>query len=71
MLKIIQNKKQIYIIKIWSIRRNIYKNIKYFRRIFMRDTLPKKVKNMNNGIVHLDSIDGNETYWLCYYNKII
>ena len=35
----------------------------------MQDTLPKKVKKFECGIVNLDSILGNGTHWVCYYKS--
>lgn len=35
----------------------------------MRDTLPKKIKKFECGIVNLDSILGNGTHWVCYYKN--
>ena len=41
-------------------------NIKNFRGVFMRDTLPNKVNNNEVGIVNLDSVQNNGTHWVCY-----
>lgn len=41
--------------------------IKNFRGIFMRDTLPPQgIKEREVGIVNLDSSDGKGTHWVCY-----
>ena len=40
--------------------------IKYFRGVFMRDTLPNKINDNEVGIVNLDSAKNNGTYWVCY-----
>jgi hypothetical protein len=40
--------------------------IKNFRGIFMRDTLPTKINELESGIVNLDSIKNNGTHWVCY-----
>jgi hypothetical protein len=39
-----------------------------FRGVFMSDTLPKKIKKFENGIVNLDISTGPGTHWVCYYN---
>ena len=44
-------------------------NIKNFRGVFMRDTLPNKIKNNEVGIVNLDSIKNSGTHWVCYYKN--
>ncbi len=45
--------------------------IKNFRGIFMRDTLPKKVKKEECGIINLDLSINIGTHWVCYFkNKI-
>jgi hypothetical protein len=41
--------------------------IKNFRGVFMRDTLPNKIKANECGIVNLDSIKNEGTHWVCYY----
>ncbi len=41
--------------------------IKNFRGVFMRDTLPNKIKAKECGIVNLDSIKNEGTHWVCYY----
>jgi len=44
-------------------------DIPYFRGVFMRDTLPNKIKNKECGVVNLDSMDGNGTHWVAYYKN--
>jgi hypothetical protein len=41
--------------------------IKNFRGVFMRDTLPNKIKANECGVVNLDSIKNEGTHWVCYY----
>ena len=41
--------------------------IKYFRGIFSRDSLPKKIKK-ECGIINLDDMVGPGTHWVCYRN---
>lgn len=41
--------------------------IKNFRGIFARDRLPKKPKNIECGIVNLDSYRNPGTHWCAYY----
>jgi hypothetical protein len=43
--------------------------IKNFRGVFMRDTLPNKIKNKECGIVNLDSVENEGTHWVCYYKN--
>lgn len=38
-----------------------------FRGVFMRDNLPFKIYQIENGIVNLDSFRGKGTYWVCYH----
>ena len=46
-------------------------NIKNFRGVFMRDTLPKKKsKSSESGIVNLDSNNSQGTHWVCFYDSI-
>ena len=40
--------------------------IRNFRGIFMRDTLPSKIKEKEVGIVNLDSSNNKGTHWVCY-----
>ena len=42
------------------------KGIPYFRGIFMKDSLPKKVRVKESAIVNLDSKYGPGTHWVCY-----
>lgn len=43
--------------------------IKHFRGVFMRDTLPNKIKINECGIVNLDSNIGEGTHWTAYYKN--
>ncbi len=43
--------------------------IKNFRGVFMRDTLPNKIKDKECGIVNLDSVENQGTHWVCYYKN--
>jgi hypothetical protein len=40
--------------------------IKYFRGVYMRDTLPRKPRKIEKGIINLDTIEGDGTHWVCY-----
>lgn len=42
------------------------KQVKHFRDVFMRDTLPSKPWNRESGIINLDSQDGLGTHWVAY-----
>ncbi|GIY77270.1 uncharacterized protein CDAR_542171 [Caerostris darwini] len=44
------------------------KKEKGFRDVFTIDTLPKKMRKFENGIVNLDISTGSGTHWVCYYN---
>ncbi|GFS92600.1 uncharacterized protein TNCV_1160581 [Trichonephila clavipes] len=51
--------------------RTIEENMKHrkgFRDWFTIDTLPKKMRKNENGIVNLDILTGDGTHWVCYYN---
>ena len=41
-------------------------NIPYFRGVFMKDQLPKKIKKFECGIINLDNSDGPGTHWTAY-----
>lgn len=52
--------------KLWSIPN--------FRGVFMRDSLPYKIRQYERGIINLDSIYGSGTHWTAYKknkNKIV
>ena len=40
-----------------------------FRGVFLRDTLPKKPKLNECGILNLDSSSGDDTHWVMWFNK--
>lgn len=40
--------------------------IPFFRGVFMRDGLPKKIWKNETGIVNLDASSGPGTHWVCY-----
>ena len=40
-----------------------------FREVFLRDTLPKKAKLNECGILHLDSSSGDGTQWVIWFKK--
>ena len=42
--------------------------IKNFRGVFMRDSLPKKQRRVECGIVNLADSLSDGTHWVCYYN---
>jgi len=46
-----------------------YLNIPNFRGVFMRNSLPKKIKKVESGIINLDNIDGDGTHWTAYVKK--
>lgn len=41
-------------------------NIPFFRGVFMKDRLPKKMWKNETGIVNLDNTSGAGTHWVCY-----
>jgi hypothetical protein len=41
-------------------------NIKKFRGVFMRDTLPSHPRTFEKIILNLDSNDGSGTHWVCF-----
>lgn len=43
--------------------------INHFRGVYMRNTLPKKPKKVEKGIINLDSMEGDGTHWVCYSKK--
>lgn len=44
-------------------------DIKNFRGVFMRDTLPDIPNKLECGIVNLDSVYSTGTHWTCYYKN--
>jgi hypothetical protein len=44
-------------------------NISDFRGVFLRDTLPKKPKKKECGILNLDVSSGNGTHWVAWYKN--
>lgn len=42
------------------------KHIPYFRGVFMKDKLPKKLKQIECGIVNLDNSTNKGTHWVAY-----
>ena len=44
-------------------------NIKNFKGVFLRDTLPKNTVKLECGILNLDSSFGNGTHWVAWYKK--
>ena len=48
-------------------------NIPNFRGVFMRDSLPARIKKHESGVVNLDSYQGAGTHWVAYHkcNHII
>jgi hypothetical protein len=41
-------------------------NIRNFRGVYMRDSLPRNPKAVEKAIINLDSADGDGTHWVCY-----
>lgn len=39
-----------------------------FRGVFTIDTLPRKIRKFESGVVNLDVSTGPGTHWVCYYN---
>ncbi len=38
----------------------------FFRGVFMKDALPKRIMENESAIVNLDNSDGPGTHWVCY-----
>lgn len=43
--------------------------IPYFKGVFMRDMLPKRIHENESGVVNLDSVHGSGTHWVCYRKR--
>ena len=43
--------------------------IPHVKGIYMRDALPKQVRNVEAGIMNLDTMEGLGTHWVCYYKE--
>lgn len=43
--------------------------IPFWRGVFMRDTLPRKIGKNETGIVNLDTRNNPGTHWVAYYKK--
>ena len=41
--------------------------IKHFRGVFMRDTLPRSPNHKECGIVNFNKSDQTGSHWVCYY----
>lgn len=44
-------------------------SIPNFRGVFVRDTLPKKSRVKESGILNLDDTTGNGTHWVAWYKN--
>ena len=44
-------------------------NISNFRGVFLRNTLPKRPKKNECGILNLDDTSGNGTHWVAWYKN--
>lgn len=44
-------------------------DIPYFRGVFMIDTLPKRPRKIECGIINLDGWRGSGTHWVAYYKN--
>ena len=44
-------------------------NISNFRGVFLRNTLPKRPKKDECGILNLDDTSGNGTHWVAWYKN--
>ncbi|RWS18115.1 hypothetical protein B4U80_10344, partial [Leptotrombidium deliense] len=44
-------------------------DIEHFRGVFAKNSLPKKINELEYGIVNNDNLPGNGTHWVCYYNN--
>jgi len=40
-----------------------------FRGVFLRDTLPKKLRTRENGILNLDDTSGSGTHWVAWFER--
>ena len=43
--------------------------IPYFRGVFMRDTLPKQIRQRECGIMNLNTSQQRGSHWVCYYKN--
>jgi len=43
--------------------------LKIFRGVFLRDTLPKKLKQNECAILNLDNTSGNGTHWVAWLKR--
>lgn len=43
-----------------------YFKIPHFRGVFMRNSLPNRIRTKERGIINLDSDDGMGTHWVAY-----
>jgi len=42
--------------------------IRNFRGVFLRDTLPKRARDNENGIMNLENTCGSGTHWVAWFN---
>ena len=43
--------------------------IPYFRGVYMRNALPRKIRRNESGVVNLDDVDGPGTHWVAYAKR--
>jgi len=43
--------------------------IPYFRGVYMHDSLPRKIRRNESGIVNLDDSDGSGMHWVAYAKR--
>ena len=43
--------------------------LKYFRDVYMRDSLPKNIRTNECGIVNIEPESEQGSHWCCYYKK--
>ena len=43
--------------------------IPHFRRVFMRNDLPRRSLKRECGILNLDGVSGRGTHWVCWYTN--
>ena len=44
------------------------RNVKSFRGVYPIDLLPKRVKQLESGVVNFQSSTEPGSHWICYYN---
>ena len=66
MIKIIWTKLKYTLLSLSELESK-YKDVKFFRGVFIKGMLPNKINSNECGIINLGSSFSSGTHWTCYY----